>query len=99
MSIEAVPRTNTTAVVSLVFGILAWTVLPLVGSIVAIVAGHMARSELARLPPGSESGDGIALAGLILGWVQLALVLAGLVAVIVFFGGLAALLTVLAAVG
>jgi hypothetical protein len=46
------PTTNTLAIVSLVFGALAWTLLPLVGAIVAIVTGHMARGELRRQPAG-----------------------------------------------
>ncbi|MGY6517342.1 MAG: DUF4190 domain-containing protein [Lysobacteraceae bacterium] len=83
------PRTNTVAVVSLVFGILAWTLLPFIGSIVAVITGHMARAEIRRLPPGAEQGDGLALAGLVLGWVQLALIVLGFLAVVLFFGGIA----------
>lgn len=86
-------QTSTLAVVSLVSGILAWIVIPFIGSIVAIITGHMARAEIKREPERFE-GDGLAIGGLILGYVQLALALLGLLfvlAIILFFGGLAAL--------
>lgn len=63
------------AVAALVFGILAWVACPLVGAIVAVVCGHMARSQIKVT---GEGGDGLALAGLTLGyveWVLVALVL------------------------
>ncbi len=62
---------RTLAVLSLVFGLCGFTVLPLVGSVVAVICGHLARR---RLPPGS--GDGYARAGLWLGWVAIAIALA-----------------------
>ena len=84
-----VPRTNTAAIISLVFGILCWFVLPFVGAIVAVVSGHMARGEIRRAPSGSIDGDGIAMAGLILGWVHIALWIIGLFFIFVFLGGVA----------
>jgi hypothetical protein len=39
----------------------------LIGSIVAIVTGHMGRSQI-RSSGGAQTGDGIALTGLALGW-------------------------------
>ncbi len=83
-------QTSTAAVLSLVFGILGWTLLPLLGSVVAIVTGHMARGEIRRAPERYD-GDGLALAGLVLGYAALILGLLMLLVVIVFFGGLAAL--------
>lgn len=86
-------QSSTSAVVSLVFGVLAWTVLPVIGAIVAIVCGHIARSEIRRAPPGSLDGDGMAVAGLVLGWLQVGfglLVLTflfGMVGLIAAFGG------------
>ena len=82
-------QTSTTAIVSLVSGLLGWTVLPLVGSLVAIVTGHMARAEIRRDPQARE-GDGLAVAGLVLGYAMVAVALATVVAVVLFFGGLAA---------
>jgi hypothetical protein len=66
-------ETNTLAVISLISGILAWFLLPLLGAVVAIFTGHMAKSEI-RKNPGQFTGDGFATAGLILGYIQLALV-------------------------
>jgi thiol:disulfide interchange protein len=84
-----VSNSNSLAVVSLVFGILAWCVLPIVGAIVAIVCGHLARGEIRRAPPDAPlEGDGMALAGLVLGYVQLVFaVLAMLLVFGLFFLG------------
>ena len=43
-----IKQTNNLAIVSLVSGLLGWTLLPWIGSIVAIVTGHMARAEIRR---------------------------------------------------
>ncbi|MFC5579958.1 DUF4190 domain-containing protein [Rhodanobacter terrae] len=66
--------TNSLAIVSLIFGILAWCVLPFIGAIVAIVCGHLARGEIRRAAADRPvEGDGLAVAGLVLGYLQLAL--------------------------
>jgi hypothetical protein len=90
--------TSSTAVISLIFGILGWSFLPWLGSIVAIIAGHMARAEIRRNPDTLE-GDGLAIAGLALGWVMLALSLLAAIALLLFFGGLAGLVAFLAVTG
>ncbi|HEV2176758.1 MAG TPA: DUF4190 domain-containing protein [Terriglobia bacterium] len=59
------PRNSGKAIASLVLGI--FPVVPLVGTILAIVFGHMARAEIRR-SGGRLKGDGMALAGLILGY-------------------------------
>ena len=54
--------TSSLAVVSMVFGILAWCLLPFVGALVAIICGHMARSEIRHAGPDTRiEGDGILL--------------------------------------
>lgn len=71
--------TSTMAIVSLVFGILSWLLLPFIGAIVAVVCGHLARSEIRRAPVGTLlEGDGMAIAGLVLGYLHLAVVVVGL---------------------
>ena len=70
-TITTVPNSNL-AIVSLIFGILAWMMIPLIGSLVAIITGHMARQEIRR-SQGAVSGDSMAIAGLVLGYVQLAI--------------------------
>jgi hypothetical protein len=62
--------TNTLAIVSLVIGIASYVALPVVGAIAAIILGHVARGQIRRT---GEGGSGYALAGLILGYVHLAI--------------------------
>lgn len=62
-------RTSGMAIASLVMGVVGWTVLPLIGSILAIIFGYAARKEI-RQRPGELSGEGMALAGLVLGWLM-----------------------------
>ena len=68
--------TNAAAVVSLVFGILAWIALPLLGAALAIVAGHIAVNQLQQ-PGAIERGRRLAMIGLVLGWLQMLVLLAG----------------------
>ncbi len=89
-------RTSTPALLSLIFGLLSWLMVPLLGAIAAIVCGHMGRSEI-RKNPDTLEGDGLAIAGLILGYLQLVMAVLAVVAVILFFGGLAAVLAFVAA--
>lgn len=76
--------TSTAAIVSLVFGIVGWFGLPLVGAIIAVVAGHMALRAIQRARP-QPGGANLATIGLILGYAHLVL---GLVLLIVFQIGL-----------
>ena len=73
----AVLPTSTLALVSLISGILGFTLLPLIGSIVAVITGMMARGETRGSPP-TASGDGLATAGIIMGWIGIALNVCGL---------------------
>jgi hypothetical protein len=70
-----VPNSNM-AIISLIAGVLAWVALPLIGALVAVICGHLARKEISE-SGGRLTGQGLALAGLILGYVQLALALFG----------------------
>ena len=85
-------QTSTLAIVSLVAGILSWILVPFIGSLVAIITGHMARKEIRNAPERLE-GDGLAIGGLILGYVQLALIIVGVLFIFLFLGGIAALAT------
>jgi uncharacterized protein DUF4190 len=67
--VVARPRLNKVAVASLVSGFLA--LLPPLG-LAAVVFGHMSRNQIAK-SGGRETGTGIAFAGLILGYGQLAI--------------------------
>ena len=86
--------TSTLAIVSLVFGIVSWLALPVVGSIAAIACGHLARREI-RDARGALAGDGLAVGGLVLGYLQLATIVAVVFVALAFLGGLAALLAMI----
>lgn len=83
-------RTNTLAVISLVFGLLAWFGMPVIGAVVAVVTGHVALGEIRRAPDSYE-GRGMAVVGVVLGWLNLALTAMVIAAFFLFFGGLALL--------
>lgn len=72
----ALPTSNM-AVISLIAGILGLSMFPVIGSIVAIITGQSARGETRANPP-RASGDGLATAGIIMGWVGVALGVLGL---------------------
>jgi hypothetical protein len=77
------PKTSGLAIASLVCGIAAWTLLPiLVTAVAAVVTGQMAKREI-KSKQGALSGNGMATAGLILGWIQIALVSLALIAFMV----------------
>jgi hypothetical protein len=82
-TVPAVP-TSGLAIASLVLAVGGLTILPLLGSIVAIILGYMARNDIRRRP-GEVSGNGIAMAGIVLGWIAVGLSVLGLL----LFGGLA----------
>src|SRR5690606_23426388 len=94
----AAPSTSGLAVTSLPAGIFGWLMFPARPSLVAVITGHMARSEIRR-SAGSIDGDGIALAGLILGWINLGLAAAVILFAIFVLGGMAALFAFLGLAG
>ncbi|MCL6431193.1 MAG: DUF4190 domain-containing protein [Anaerolineae bacterium] len=78
----AAPQTSALAVVSLVSGIVAWFLLPVLGAIAAVITGHLAKREI-RESQGALTGDGLATAGLVLGYIQLGLIALGIIVLIV----------------
>ena len=87
------PPTNTLAVVSLVTGIISWFLCPFIGGIVAVITGHVAHGQIKQ---SGESGAGMATAGMVLGYIHLAAVALITIFWIFVFGGLAALMGVIA---
>jgi type II secretory pathway pseudopilin PulG len=65
-------RTDSKAIWSLVLGVLSVTCLWILAGIPAIVLGHISRSAI-RSSMGRLKGEGMALAGLVLGYVSVAL--------------------------
>ena len=80
------PPTNSLAVVSLVSAILSWVLCPFVAAVVAVITGHIARSQIRRT---GEAGDGVALAGLIIGYLHLAAWAVGILLWLALLGGFA----------
>lgn len=70
-------RTSSLAVVSLVLGVFSYYAIPLFGAIAAIITGNLARNEI-RENPETLTGEGMALWGMILGWVNIGISLIGL---------------------
>lgn len=82
-------KTTPLAVASFVFCILGITLMPWLGSIIAIILGKMALSEI-HAHPERYDGEGLAKAGVKIGWIGAIgiLVLAGLA--VIFFAPLRA---------
>jgi hypothetical protein len=66
-----VTKTDGKAVASLIFGILSVTILWIVAGIPAIIFGHVSRAAIRR-SAGELKGSGMALAGLIMGYLSVA---------------------------
>jgi hypothetical protein len=65
----AASRTSGKAIASLILSLLGLVgVLPLIGSILGIIFGNQAKGEIAR-SGGDLTGEGLAQAGVIIGWV------------------------------
>ena len=75
--------TSSLSITSLIMGIVGWVLIPIVGGIIAIITGHMAKKEI-RESRGLLGGEGLATAGLILGYSNLALGLCGCLALLLF---------------
>lgn len=73
------PRTNGLAIASMVLGIvwIYW-----IGSILALIFGYAARRQIRER---GEGGEGMAMAGIVLGWVGV-----GVLAIVLFGGAMAA---------
>ena len=78
---QAKPKSSESAIASLICSILGWSVLPIVGAILAIILGHMAKDEIRR-SDGTVGGGDIAALGLALGFGNLAVAALGTIAVV-----------------
>ncbi len=78
---DAAPPTSDAAVASLVCGILSWSFLPIVGAILAVILGHVAKTDIRR-SDGRLGGDGIATLGLLLGYASLSLAALAIIALV-----------------
>jgi len=73
-TINKSPPSHPLAIVGLILGILGLTgILPLVGSIGALVSGKMAQKEIQE-KPGLYAGENLARAGIVMGWMGIILI-------------------------
>jgi len=77
-------ETNSAAVASLVFGIASWFLIPLLGGIGAVITGHVALRQI-RQSGDRLKGRGMAIAGLVMGYLNIVLCTIALIAVVAFF--------------
>ncbi|MFZ6021168.1 MAG: DUF4190 domain-containing protein [Chloroflexota bacterium] len=77
-------KTNPLAVASLVLSIGGLSFLPLIGSIAGVVTGYMARDNI-RQNPAVYNGEGLAKAGIILGWIGIVLLFVVVLLILVTF--------------
>jgi len=80
-----VRETSGEAIAALIFGICGLCILPVIGPMAALILGYHARAEVDR-SRGRIGGRGLAVAGIILGWMGLAI--AGFWIYVVLFGAL-----------
>jgi hypothetical protein len=67
------PETSGLAIASVICGVLSITILPCFSAIPAVICGHLAKSKI-NARPDLYRGEGMALAGLITGYIGLALI-------------------------
>jgi hypothetical protein len=79
-------ETNAWAIVSLISSILSWIGLFGLGGIVGVITGVIARNQI-RESHGRQGGDGIAVAGIILGGVNIVLSCIALLCFFALFAG------------
>ncbi len=70
------------AMASMILGLLGGCILPFIGSLLAVVFGHMALNQMRRT--GVQKGRGLAIAGLILGYFLLTILLVSGIAVLAY---------------
>jgi hypothetical protein len=72
--------TSGMAIAALVLGISGVTVFPFLGSILALIFGYMARKEIRRRPD-QLRGEGLAVGGIVTGWVGVGLMVLSIIGV------------------
>ena len=78
---QSTPRTNGLAIASLVLGI-AQIFLCIIGGILALVFGYISRRQIDE-SGGTQGGRGMAIAGIILGWIGIGLGIAYIVVIVI----------------
>jgi len=77
--------TSGMAVASLILGIAGLTVVPAIGSVLALILGYMAKRDI-RQRPTETTGEGLATAGVVMGWIGVVLTVLAVCGFIAIFG-------------
>jgi hypothetical protein len=80
----AAPPSSGMAIASLIASILGLTLLPTIGSIVGLILGYMARNQI-QDSGGTMGGEGLAKAGIIVGWIGIGFTLIACCIVVLAF--------------
>ncbi|MBN1953735.1 MAG: DUF4190 domain-containing protein [Anaerolineae bacterium] len=89
---QTAPPNSGLAIVSLIASILGLTLLPTIGSIAGVIMGYMAKKQIEE-SRGAMGGEGMAKAGIIIGWIGIGLAVLGVciaLAIILASGGITA---------
>ncbi|HSJ21452.1 MAG TPA: DUF4190 domain-containing protein [Nocardioidaceae bacterium] len=81
----ATPQTNQKALWSMILGILSIVACGLLAGVPALILGSSAKKEIAAAQ-GAQTGEGMATAGVVLGWISVAI---SVVVLLFFVGGVA----------
>jgi len=87
-AVVVTPQPSGLAIASLAISLVSWFILPVIGGIVAVILGHSARNVIRR-SNGEMSGGGMALAGLIIGYIQIVIVSIAVLCVFYFIAAFA----------
>jgi hypothetical protein len=82
-----VAETSGWAIFSLIAGLLGWMGVIGIGGLAAVIAGHIAKNQI-RNSNGRVGGNGLATAGLVLGYLNIGLTVIGGCLALLIFGGL-----------
>lgn len=80
----ATPPTSGMAIGSLIASIAGFIIVPLLGGIVGLILGYIAKKQI-RESEGTLAGAGLATAGIIMGWIQVVLLGLPVCAICVIF--------------
>lgn len=83
-TVGATVPTNGMAIASLILGIAGLTVVPTIGSILALIFGYMGKRDI-RQRPTETTGEGLATAGIVMGWIGIVLTVLAACGLIAWF--------------
>lgn len=76
---QSAPQQNQKALWSMILGIVSLFCCGIITGVVAVILGGQAKSEIAQ-SNGTQTGEGMAKAGVITGWIGIALTVLGIIA-------------------